>query len=132
MLFRPIILVLLAASLFGCASHDGTYTPGCMAYAGSVIKLNNGQFVWDKFTDEVILDDAGNVVDQFPGYPLKGSYQIEGQTLFLSPVSGEPLASLYLQQQRERHYLLTAGQLESLGQSGELDECALVLGGFSG
>ena len=44
---------LIATLLFGCASHDGTYSPGCIAYEGSKISLSDGQFVWEKFTDSV-------------------------------------------------------------------------------
>ena len=72
---------LLAALFCGCVSHDGTYLPGCPAYAGNSIKLSDGQFVWEKFTDSVVLDDAGNVVNQFPGYPLQGSYRVAGQVV---------------------------------------------------
>ncbi len=118
---------VVVALLFGCVSHDGTYLPGCQAYAGSSIKLSGGQFVWEKFTDSVVLDDAGNVVNQFPGFPLQGSYRIDGQTLNLEVASGESLPKMYLQQRDKRHYLLTAEQFETWESTGKHDDCALVL-----
>ena len=129
MSFRLTMTALLAALLCGCVSHDGTYLPGCPAYAGSSIKLSDGQFVWEKFTDSVVLDDAGNVVNQFPGYPLRGSYRVAGRTLNLQAASGESLPKMYLQQRDERHYLLTAEQFETWESTGKHDDCALVLGG---
>ena len=73
---RVTKMALIAALLFGCVSHDGTYLSECVAYEGSSIKLSDGQFVWERFTDSVVLDDAGNDVNQHPGYPLQGSFRV--------------------------------------------------------
>lgn len=123
---------LIATLLFGCASHDGTYSPGCIAYEGSKINLSDGQFVWQKFTDSVAVDDAGNVKNQFPGFPMQGNYRIKGQVLSLDARSGETLANMYLQEYRKRVYLLTAEEFESWERSGTVDACALVSGGAPG
>ena len=126
---RLTLTALIAVLLCSCVSHDGTYLPGCPAYAGSSIKLSDGQFVWEMFTDSVVLDDSGNVVNQFPGYPLQGSYRIAGQTLYLDSASGESMTNMYLRQHDERHYLLTAEQFETWETTGTYAPCALVLGG---
>lgn len=126
---RLITTALIAALLCGCVSHDGTYLPDCQAYAGSSIELSDGQFVWEKFTDSVVLDDAGNVVNQFPGYPLHGSYRVAGQTLNLQAASGESLPKMYLQRHHNRQFLLTAEQFETWEATGKHEDCALVLGG---
>ena len=36
-------MAMIAALLFGCVSHDGTYLPKCVAYEGSSIKLSDGR-----------------------------------------------------------------------------------------
>ncbi len=126
---RPVLTVLVALSLSACASHEGTYSPDCVAYEGSNVSLSDGQFVWEKFTDSVVVDDAGNVVNQFPAYPKQGTYRIAGQTLYLEAASGELIANMYLQQRNDRHYLLTAAQFEAWQETGTDDACALVLGG---
>ena len=128
---RFVLSASIAVLLFGCASHEGTYSPGCIAYEGSKVSLSNGQFVWEKFTDSVVVDDAGNVVNQFPAYPMQGTYRIEGHALYLTGASGESLANMYLQQHNERHYLLTAEQFEAWEKTGEDAACALVLGGHT-
>jgi hypothetical protein len=124
---RHTMTALLAVLLFGCASHEGTYSPGCAAFAGDTISLSDGQFVWDKFTDSISLDDEGNVINQFPGYPVQGSYRIEGKLLIMEPASGEALADMYIQQYNGHHYLLTAGQFEAWKNTDEHNTCALVL-----
>ena len=86
---RITSIALTAALLFGCVSHEGTYSPDCIAYAGSNNRLGDGQFVWRKFTDSVVVDDAGEVVNQFPGYPMRGIYRIDGQTLYIESDEGE-------------------------------------------
>ena len=130
MSLRLIVTLLIAVSFFGCASHEGTYSPSCIAYEGSNVSLSDGKFVWEKFTDSVVVDDAGNIVNQFPAYPMRGSYRIEGNTLYLEAASGESLANMYLRQRNERQYLLTAEQFEAWEKTGQAATCALVLGGY--
>ncbi len=124
-------VVLISFVLFGCASPDGTYSPACDAFAGDTISLHDGQFVWDKFTDSISLDDDGNVIDQYPGYPVQGRYRIEGQMLIMQPDSGEALADMYIQRYKGRHYLLTASQFAAWETTGERNRCALAIGGNS-
>lgn len=126
---RNAIAALIAVGLFGCVSYDGAYSPGCVAYAGSNIRLSDGQFVWEKFTDSVVVDDAGNAVNQYPGYPLQGSYRVEGQMLYLEAASSEAMTNMYFQLHDGRHYLLTAEELDAFEISGSFPECPLVLGG---
>ena len=129
---RFVMATLIATLLFGCASHDGTYSPGCIAYEGSKINLSDGTFVWEKFTDSVAVDDAGNVKDPFPGYPMQGSYRIKGQVLSLDAGSSASLANMYLQEYRKRVYLLTAEEFETWERTGTVGACALVFGGYPG
>jgi len=121
-------MTLIVAVLFGCVSHEGTYSPDCIAYAGSNIRLSDGQFVWEKFTDSVVLDDAGEVVNQFPGYPMRGTYRIDEQTLYMESDAGESLENMYLHQRNNRQYLLTVEQFEAWEKTGAHADCALMLG----
>jgi hypothetical protein len=113
------LLYLLA----GCASYDGTYSPDCIAHAGDRITLDNGRFVWDKFTDQVLVNDAGEVVDMYPDYPLRGRYRLEGDTVHFESYSGEPLPVMHLQREHEKTYLLTDKQRQSTTRP----KCPLLL-----
>ncbi len=126
---RYTATTLIACLLAGCVSHEGTYSPACIAYAGSEIKLDNGQFVWEKFTDSVVVDNDGQIVNQFPGYPLRGAYRIDGQTVYMDSASGESMENMYFRRHDDRYYLLTAEQFEAWEKTGEYAECALMLGG---
>lgn len=117
------------ALLTACASHEGTYAPACTAYAGDTIELENDRFVWDKFTDQVLINDAGEKLDPFPDYPIRGRYRIEGQTLFFAPDLADPLPEMYLHRQGDKHYIMTAEELAAWKESGKVRDCALVLGG---
>ena len=90
---KPFIVTLAVSVLLlaGCVSHDGTYSPACIAYAGSKITLSDGEFVWEKFTDEVVVNDAGETVDRFPGYPMRGTYRIYGQRVLMESSDGEAI-----------------------------------------
>lgn len=125
-------ITLVACLLAGCVSHEGTYSPACVAYAGSNIELTDGEFIWEKFTDSVLVDEDGQVVNQFPGYPMHGSYRVEGQTVYMESASGDSLPNMYLHRDGDRQYLLTAEQSESWEKTGKYADCALVLGGNSG
>ena len=122
---------LFAAGLHGCVSHDGTYTPSCIAYVGSNITLSNGEFIWEKFTDEVIVNDEGEVVDQFPGYPMHGTYSINGQTVLMKSADGEVTENMYLHRRDNHSYLYSAQQFEHWQSTGENAECPLMLDGNS-
>lgn len=98
-----------------------------MAYAGNKITLGDGRFVWEKFTDAVVVDDDGNVIDQFPGFPLQGRYQIDGQIVQMSTATGDALDKMYLQESGEQRYLLTEDEFASWEQGGQLEDCALQL-----
>ncbi len=126
---RTILTSLIAVLLVGCVSHEGTYSPDCIAYAGSNIILNDGQFVWEKFTDAVVVNKDGEIVNQFPGYPMRGRYRIDGQTVYMESGGGEAIDKMYLQRRDNRQYLLTAEQFETWQATGEHAECALMLDG---
>jgi hypothetical protein len=128
---RKLLPLVLIALLTGCASHEGTYTPACTAYAGDEIELADGRFVWDKFTDQVVIDDAGEKVDQFPEHPVRGRYRIEGSKLILESDGAGPLPGMVLHRQGNDRYLMTDEQFEAFSQTGELDDCALILGGVT-
>ena len=126
---RIISTTLTAALLVGCVSHEGTYSPGCIAYAGSSISLSDGQFVWEKFTDSVVVDDDGEIINQFPGFPMRGRYRIDGQTLYMESDDGDSLEEMYLHRRDNRQYLLTAEQFEAWETTGKHADCALLLDG---
>ena len=126
----PILLASLGA-FAGCANGPdvtGTYSPSCVAFEGSTIELTDSRFTWDKFTDEVSVDDAGNTVDPFPGFPVRGSYAVEDDVLSLTTDVGELAAKLYLVQRPGQVYLLTQPEFEAWQRDGEVPECALLLG----
>jgi len=129
MTFRVISALVTAILLFGCVSHEGTYSPDCIAYAGSNISLSDGQFIWEKFTDAVVVDEDGEIVNQFPGYPMRGSYRIEGQIVQMESDAGVSMEKMYLHTRDNRQYLLTAEQFEAWEKAGEPADCALMLNG---
>ena len=131
MKLRIITTALIVSVAFGCATHEGIYSPGCIAYAGSTIRLGEGQFTWEKFTDEVTVDDYGAVINPFPGYPLHGSYRIDGRTVYMESDTGEVMNKLYLHERGRRYYLLTSKQRDAAEKTGNFGECALTLGGTS-
>jgi hypothetical protein len=122
-----LVIVMLAALLSGCLSHEGTYSPACIAYAGSNITLGDGQFLWEKFTDQVVVDDEGEIVNQFPGYPMRGSYRIDRQSVHMESASGEPMQTMYLHRHDGQQYLLTTDEYAEFEKIGKLADCALRL-----
>ena len=130
MKFQNAMVMVPAILLAGCASFEGIYAPSCAAYEGDRIALDGGEFVWDRFTDAIPVDDDGNPVDATPGYPLRGRYSGPDGRLDLETAAGEALDSLYLHREEGIYYLLTEEQNEQLGTTGRIPECALVRGGF--
>jgi hypothetical protein len=127
-----LVIVAVSCLLTACIAHEGIYSPACVAFAGDKIELHSGQFAWQKFTDSVDLDDNDEVVNPFPGYPMRGRYRINGQTVTIEPPTGEATINMYLHPDHERLYLLTAEQHRSWEQTGSYGDCPLVLGGSAG
>jgi len=126
--------LLLFASMgvcSGCATSTdiaGTYAPSCIAFEGDTIELADGRFTWDKFTDEVSVDKAGNEVDPFPGFPVRGTYTVEDDVVSLVTNVGELAAELYLVHRPDQVYLLTKAEFEAWRRDGTVPKCALLLG----
>ena len=127
-LWIPLISALVCLTS-GCVSYEGRYSPSCPSYAGNTIELAGGRFEWDKFTDQVRVDEQGNIVDAFPDYPRRGSYRLSGHKLSFTADDGESLPTLYLVRQTNRFYLYTEREHATWNSTGELATCALVQGG---
>jgi hypothetical protein len=107
---------------------SGTYVPSCVAFEGNTIELSDNRFTWDKFTDEVSVDKAGNKVDPFPGFPVQGTYTIEDDVVSLVTDVGELAAEMYLVRRPGQVYLLTDTEHDAWQQDGTVPNCALLLG----
>ena len=118
----PVIVVLF---LCGCSSIDGVYTPACMAYEGDEIELVDGRFTWRRFTDQRQVDEQGELVDPFPGYPKTGRYVYHDAQLDLKPDGGASLVSFYVQQNTQGMYMLTTDENRQFKDDGRMPECAL-------
>ncbi len=128
---NALILIAALASCAGCAtgtSVSGTYAPSCVAFEGDTIELSDNTFTWDKFTDEVSVDEAGNKVDPFPGFPVRGTYTVEDDVVSLVTNVGELAAELYLVHRPDQVYLLTEAEFEAWRRDGTVPNCALLLG----
>jgi hypothetical protein len=128
----PAGLVLMASLLAACASGpEGVFEPACMAHAGDRIEfggeLGKGRFEWDRFTDVVSVDGAGNRIDPFPGYPKTGNFEIDGVKVSWTTDDGAALAERYLLDYRGRTWLLSNEQNEAVLDGEAMPECALVL-----
>jgi hypothetical protein len=127
---RQAALSLLAVTA-GCANQadiTGTYLPSCVAFAGNRIELSDGRFSWDKFTDEVRVDDSGNIVDPYPGFPMRGTYAIEGDVLRMTTEAGELAGEMHVVRRPGQVYLLTASEFDAWERDGAVPACALLLG----
>lgn len=118
-------LITTAAVMAGCATYDGGYSPSCPTFVANVVQLEDGQFTWTKISDEVVIDEQGNPVNRFPGYPLKGSYKVRGGALLMTSAAGETLPPMYPHRDGEQLYLLTGVEHNEVQSGGELPDCAL-------
>lgn len=118
--------LLAAASLLGGCAAPVSYAPGCAAYTGDLITVDGRRYTWDKFTDTRSLDEDGNVIDPFPGYPREGRVEQEGQVVRFFDASGELLAVRHRHEAGGKTYLLTPEALQNMASGAALDPCSLV------
>ena len=84
MSIRHFVLLTTFWVLGACASkYDGFYEPACIAHAGDRITLHKGRFEWQRFTDEIRVDDSGKVIEPFPDFPKTGRYELDDNRIEL-------------------------------------------------
>ena len=127
MMLRNLLLVGCALILSGCTSYEGHYAPSCIAYAGSEIQLEDDRYVWTKFTDQVEIDEDGNKIDPFPGFPRRGEYEKEGYEITLLGSGGAAVHTLFLFRFEGDIYLYTAEETAAYESTGERPVCPLQL-----
>ena len=119
------LCIFVAALLCGCSSVDGLYTPACMAYEGDEIELEDSRFTWRRFTDQRHIDENGEPVDAFPGFPKTGRYVYHDAQLDLIPDDGQAMVSFYIQNESRSKYLLTTTENAQFEHDRIMPECAL-------
>ena len=125
---RHVIVAIVAAALSGCAGTDGLYAPACATFEGEAIELDGGRFVVHRFTDTVEFDDDGSVINQFPGYPIHGKYEVEGNVLHMRADDGTEMPRRYLARVGSEKWLLSQSEYEEWTRDGSIGPCTLVRG----
>jgi len=122
------LLSLMAVVIAACAGRSGTWVPGCPIHEGDRITLEGDTFVWDRFTDEVVVDVDGTHKDLFPDYPKSGTFMVDGERLVMTTDAGVQLPDMHFVEIGSSTFLLTSGQLERFRNGAGIDACALTLG----
>ena len=117
--------LLIAITMSGCQSIEGYYAPDCIAYEGETIELKGGTYTWNKFTDTRRVNDAGEIVDPFPGFPKTGRYMLSGAQLDLLADGEDESLTYYLLTIDGESYLLTAAEQGRYLIDGVIADCAL-------
>lgn len=117
--------VFVAMSLCACSSIEGLYVPACVAYEGQEIELAGNRFTWRRFTDERKVNEHGELVNAFPGFPKTGHYSHHDSQLDLVTDGKNSSVSFYLQDDPQGKYLLTSAENEQYQHDGSMPECAL-------
>ena len=84
MKIRSLSACLAALSLASCATYDGGYSPSCPTFVANVVQLENGEFTWSKLSDEVVIGDHGEPVNQYPDFPKQGGYTVRAGVLSMT------------------------------------------------
>ena len=125
---KQLLLIPLAIlSLTACNSLEGTFEPDCMAFEGDRVVFANGRYEWHKFTDERRIDDDGNVIEPFPGYPSSGRYTLSRSTVEFVAEQGAQPGDMYLFETDTDAYLLTREHNAAAVAGDGLPTCPLRL-----
>ncbi len=117
--------------LLGCRTADvpleGSFAPACTAFAGDRMSLREGQYSWNKFTDERRLGPDGEPVDPYPDFPKIGDFEIDGDAVRLLEPGGSVLATWYLHDREGQLLLLNQSQQDAWSAGGTYPDCPLAL-----
>ena len=120
-----ILPLLLSLCLTACSSFEGYYEPSCAAYEGDTIELNDGKFVWKKFTDVRSIGPDGKPVEPYPSFPRTGHYIRSAERIELHPDDGTSPKTYYLLQVDAASYLLSLSEWQSYQRTARVPDCAL-------
>ena len=67
MAVRTFLAAIAVMFLSSCSSIDGRYRPACIAYEGDEIEFSESRFIWRRFTDELKVDENGELIEPFHG-----------------------------------------------------------------
>lgn len=124
---RPVAVVLIAVcGLTGCRAIDGSYYPGCIAFSGDHLELDNGRVIWDKFTDQVRVDQLGRPIDPFPSYPKYGTYEVDDSTVYLRFDDSDTTETFHVTGRNGRVVLMTSAAYAEWQASGDYPQCVLT------
>lgn len=121
------LLIAFTLSLAACAGHEGVYQPACTAYEGDTLELDSGRFEWRRFTDERVVNQDGEVVAPFPGFPKSGTYTVSKGRLELVTDDNDRLQDWFIVESDAQRYLLDARQHDAFLATGALADCPLRL-----
>lgn len=124
---RQFLCVLTVLLLAACKQVEGTYYPGCAAFEGDKVVLQAGSVIWDRFTDQVIVDADGNAIDQFPEFPKTGVYEVDGDSLHLRFEQDNVAKTFHVRRRDDRVVLLNAEEFAAWERTGQIDDCVLTL-----
>ena len=122
---RRVALLCVVCVLAACKNYEGVFEPACTAYEGDRVELRDGNFEWQRFTDQRAVDENGEVVDPFPDFPKAGSYEILNERVSLSAEDGSKLGDRFLVERGGELYLLSAAQNTSVLSGQDIPRCAL-------
>ena len=120
-----VVTLAYATILSGCSAYEGVYEPACIAFQGDHVTLADGRFVWDRFTDQVRVDEHGEVVDPFPNYPKAGRYELDDNRIELITDDGVYLDDHFFAERRDSLYLLTYDEYQAFLRDERVPGCGL-------
>ena len=126
-MMQRILILLACITIAACTDLEGTFEPDCQAFAGDRIVFTNGTFEWHKFTDERRIDEHGNAIDPFPGYPIAGSFKVTGKRVEFVAAEGTKLDDRYLVEENNGVFLLTRQEYDAVHAGNALPRCVLRL-----
>ena len=131
MSFLRISVFIASLILIGCRTVDepleGSFAPACTAFAGDRMSLREGQYSWNKFTDEIRLGADGEPVDPYPDFPKTGAFEVEGNAVRLLDEGGSLFGTWYLHNREDQVLLLNQSQQDAWSTSGTYPDCPLAL-----
>ncbi len=125
-----LALIAAAFTLTACNERDTSiqaiFAPGCIAFEGDRVEFDGERFIWDRFTDQIMIGPDGEPVDPFPAFPKTGAYRLQGDRVEFAPDDGSRIDNRYLDLSGEMPRLLTAGEFAALEAGESLPACVLT------
>jgi len=89
------------------------------------VSLSDSRFEWHKFTDQREINEQGEIIDPFPGFPKSGAFADRDGRIEFQPDDGSIIADHFVVEHLDDWFLMSQNEHQRFLTENQISNCAL-------